>query len=123
MKKLTFLVLLLCLSSVAFAASFDDYTLQQVSQCSKLTAEEVSATATNTTVDFTRDTKAIYVENTGATNEVYIAVNSGVATVGTANEIKLKAGENRALVGFKTRSIGVVCDTAETTTVTVEACY
>lgn len=109
--------------SPVYARSIEGYTAEAMAQCTHYESEEVSATDSNTTVTFGKTTKAIYVENIGDTNEVYIDVNDGTATVGTGEEILLEAGRNQSLAGFKTIAIGVVCDSAETTTVLVEGCY
>ena len=108
--------------SPAYARSMEGYTAEAMAQCTYYESEEVSATDSNTTVTFAKTTKAIYIENIGD-NEVYIDVNDDTATVGTGEEIKLEAGRNRSLAGFKTIAVGVICDTAETTTVLVEGCY
>ncbi len=123
MKKFIFFTLLLCLfTSVAFAQSFEDYTLQQVSQCDDVQVTIVSATQANTAVTFANDTKAVYAINLGATNEAFVDLDDSVATAGTSDEVQLNAGQSIAINGLKTRGIGVICSTGETTTVQVVAC-
>lgn len=121
MKK--FLLALLIssfITGVAYATSFDDYTVQQIGQCETYTATQASVTATNSQVTYTKDTKALYIENIGA-NELYIDPGDGVAIANTAHD-KLEPGDNRSLNGFKTRVVGLIASTSETTTALVVAC-
>jgi len=121
MKRLgIFALLFLCFAPVLWCKSFDDYTIRQVSQCTKYTGNSsVNVTDVSTVVTFTKDTKAIYIENTG-NNELFFDLNDGTATT---SDYKLEPGENRSFVGFKTRTVSIICSSGETTTATVEVCY
>jgi len=113
----TFLVV-----KAAFAADRgDDHTLMQITKCTTLAATQVAVTDTNSQVTAPRDTKSIYIENIGA-NELYWDPSDGVAVANTSHS-KLEPGDNRSLSYFATTSIGIIADTAETTTALVEVCY
>lgn len=124
-KMLVFLTLLVwCISGIALADGNEDFTLQQVSQCTNYVASIESITDSNTTVTlFTAPyvAKAIYVENLGD-NEAWVDFDDGLATAGTEDEIRLDPAGTRSLSGFKTSTIGIVASTGEATTVQVEAC-
>ena len=106
----------------AFADSRgDDITIEQITKCSKYVSTQVSVTSTNSQVTFTRDTKAIYIENIGATNELFWDPSDGVAVADTSHS-KLEPGDNRSLSAFATLSIGIIASGGETTTALVEAC-
>lgn len=126
MKKLMILfsALMICFAPILFADGSESMTEQQILQCENYIASVESATDSNTAVTLVTPpytTKAIYVQNTGS-HEVWIDFDDDTATVGTDDEMRLDAGESRALVGFKTSKIGLICDTGESTEVLVEAC-
>lgn len=123
MKKLIWGVgvVLLLFSTPLFADVFNDYNTYPSIEISYQNEanNSVSVTSTATTVTFSKDTKAIWIDNEGS-NEVYVNL---FGTTATTADSKINAGENRGWNGFQTRAISLVCDTAETTTVNVEAIY
>lgn len=119
-----FAVLLLCFSVNVFADGSEDFTVQQVSQCSNFVGSVESITDSNTTVAlFTAPytTKALQVINTGA-NEIWVDVDDATATAGTDDETRIDPGQSRAWNGFKTSNIGIICSSGETSEAVVEAC-
>jgi len=124
MKKLLFIGLALLLCGVAFADGGEDFTVQQVSQCTDFVGSVESITDSNTAVGlFTAPytTKALYLENVGA-NEAWVDLDDDTATAGTSDEIRLDPGSFRSFSGHKTSNIGIIASSSETTTVLVEAC-
>jgi len=99
-----FLGLILCMALViptALAtARGDDITIEQITKCTTYSAEQVSVTDSNTQVTFSRDTKAIYIENIGA-NELFFDPSDGVAVADTSHA-KLEPGDNRSLTAYAT---------------------
>jgi hypothetical protein len=126
MKKLILMAVVIGLSfcGIGLAATFNDYNERDFLKCDGgefLGAQAV--TATNTTLTFTKDTKALFIYNRGA-NEVYVDPRDGVAVASDANGgIRIEAGESRDLSAFQTRSVGIICSTTETSTVQVDVCY
>jgi hypothetical protein len=123
MKKLFALLILglILIPTVVFATSRgDDPTFERYMKCDNYTARQIAVTATNTTLTFSRDTKAIYVENIGS-NEIYWDPADGVAVADT-NHSKLEPDDNRSVSQFATLAIGFICSAGETSTVLVEVC-
>jgi len=115
------LVLILCFIPLVFAtARGDDQTIEQITKCESYSGQQVSVTDTNTTVTFTTDTNAIYIENLGA-NEVFFAPDDGVAVADTSHG-KLEPGDNRSLSNYATTKIGFISSAAETSTILLEVC-
>lgn len=126
MKKfvIALLVSLLSLSPAVFAESNGRWNTEvELAKCTHYEVDIVASTDTNTPLTYARDSKAVYVENTDATNEVWIDLDDGVATAGSGNEIRLDAGQNRSVNGFQTHKIGVINSSSETATVKVEVCW
>lgn len=121
---LIILVVLLLLSPfVAYADSFDDYRVEDVLQCTTWNVNnDVSVTDTNSQVTFTKDTKALYVENSGS-NELYYDPVDGVAVANGTGGDKLEPGESRSWSGFKTRTVGLIASSGETSSAKVVGCY
>lgn len=105
------------------AKSFRSYTAAQMGQCSYYETEDISATDTNTSFSFVRTTRGIYIENTGSTHEVYINLNGSPAVADADLSMVLEPYDNRSIAGFTTKTIGIICATAETTTVRIEGCF
>ena len=123
-KVICFLMIaLMALTIPVYAKSFESYTAQQILQCEKMETEEIAATQANTSLSFTRTTKALYIENLDSTNEVYVDLNDDTAVADADEAVVIDAGANRSYSGFKTKTIGFICDTGETATVRVEACF
>ena len=120
----TILSLLLLLSPfVSYGESFDDYRVEDVLQCTTWNLNNnVSVGDTNSQVTFTKDTKAIYIENSGS-NELYYDPTDGIAVANGTGGDKLEPGESRSWNGFKTRSVGVIASSGESTTAKVVGCY
>lgn len=108
---------------VCTSKSLEGYTWDSMRQSTECENETVSVTDVNSTVSYTKTSKSVYIENTGSTDEAYVDVNDGIATVGWEDEIKLRPGADRQINGFKTTEIGLICDTGESTTVFVETCH
>jgi len=109
-----------CIKSAFAAQRGDDITLEQMVKCSQYAVTQVSVSDTNTQVTFTRDTKAIYIENIGA-NEIFWDPADGVAVADTSHS-KLEPGDNRSLSTFATLAIGIIASSAESSTALVEVC-
>ena len=123
MKQILYVLIALILCTNAFATPFSGYNPTDAEVCtSGEFGNAVSVTDTNTAVNFSADSKAIYVENTGA-NELYFDPRDGVAAATSTGGILLQAGEARSLSGFQTRSVGIIASSGETTTAFVEICY
>lgn len=126
MKKLMVMLvsLMFLLPSIGFSNPRGDWgTELQMMQCSHYESNSVSVTDTSSSVTFSKDTKAVYVENLGTTNEMYVNLNGSTATTGSNGEILLNAGKNRSVDGFTTSSVSVIASSGETTTALVEACW
>ena len=125
MKKIILTTLLLILMpTLVFAVPYSGYRYEDSQRCSSGEFyNAVSVTDTNTNIALSADTKAIYVENIGTTNELYFDPRDGVAAATSTGGIILRAGQSRAISGFETRNIGLIASSAETTTAYVEVCY
>lgn len=126
MKKVIALALVLmfvCSGSV-WAKTYNDYNEQDFLRCDGGEFQgAVAITDVNTTLTFTKDSKAVYVFNRGA-NEVYVDPRDGVAVADNDNGgIRIEPNESRDLSAFQTRSIGIIASAAETATVQVDVCY
>lgn len=125
MRIIATLIVSLFLCPLLFADQFNGYNERDWLRCS--TGEfqnNISVTQTNTKLTFGQDTKALYVKNTGSTNEMYVDPRDGVALASDSNGgIKLNAGEDIELSSFQTRSVGLIASSGETTTAQVVACW
>lgn len=126
MKKFLMILIsaMFLLPSVGFSNPQGNWgTELQMMQCSHYESNSVSVSDVSSSVTFSKDTKAVYVENIGTTNEMYVNLNGSTATTGSNGEILLTAGKNRSVSGFMTSSVSVVASSGETTTALVEACW
>lgn len=88
----------------------------------------VSVTATSQTVTFPRHMSSVLILNDDATNEVYIRLFTCGDTVAAATtaSLEIKLGKSRTFTKGETEpnyycAVSLVCDTAETATIRIEA--
>jgi len=126
MKKLIGLTLALVFSfnTLVYAVEKNAYSSEEWERCS--TGEfdaSVTVTDVNTSITFTKDTKALFINNRGA-NEVYADPRDGIAVASDDDGgIFIDAGESRDLSSFKTHRLGLIASSGESTTVQVDVCY
>lgn len=119
------LIIFLIICTPVFADTKNGYNSNDWLKCDTgvfKNAESISDT--NTMLTFSKDTKALFIKNTGDTNEMYVDPRDGVAVASNDNGgILIEAGENIELSQFQTHKVGLIASSGESTTAQVIACW
>ena len=129
LQRLVLFLTVLCLACLApqrgYAETKDGYNTGDWQRCTTgVFKNAISVSATNTQLTFTRDSKALYIKNTGDTNEMYVDPRDGTAAATDDDGgIKIEAGKDIELSQFQTHKLGLIASSGETTTAQVIACW